>query len=210
MSADRLVDAIVADGIRDRRVIRAFREVDRAGFVPPDQRAAADDDRPIPIPHGQVTTQPSLVARMVEGLGLAGDERVLEVGTGYGFQTAILAALAGEVWSVERWPDLAEAASRNLASAGVGRVHVLVGDGTDGLSEHAPYDAVIVSAAFPHVPPPLAEQLAEGGRLVMPIGPGGMEEVVLFEKRDGRLVERRMLTGASFVRLIGRHGAAED
>lgn len=210
MNGTPLVHTMLAEGIRDARVLRAFREVDRAHFVPAEWRPRANEDRPIPISHAQVTTQPSLVARMVEALGLTGDERVLEVGTGYGFQTAILAALAEAVWSIERWPDLAEAARRNLASAGVRGAHVTVGDGTEGLPEHAPYDGVIVSAAHPRVPPPLAEQVAEGGRLVMPIGPGGMEEVILFERLRRRLVERRMLTGAHFVRLIGRHGADRE
>lgn len=209
MGRDRLLEALVAEGIRDPRVLQAFRDVDRAGFVTADSSRLAYHDRPLPIPHEQVTTQPSLVARMVDALGLTGTERVLEIGTGYGYQTAILARLAACVWSVERWPDLAETAGRNLAAAGVRSVEVVVGDGTEGLPEHAPYDATIVSAAHPKVPTPLAEQVAEGGRLVMPIGPGGMEDVILFEKTRGRLVERRTVTGAHFVRLIGRHGGVE-
>lgn len=201
-----LVETIRLQGVRDARVLQAFREVDRAEYVPPDQAIHAYEDRPIHIPRDQVTTQPSLVARMVESLGLAGDERVLEIGSGLGFQTAILAHLADRVWTIERWEDLAETARRNLTRCGVTNVEVVVGDGSTGLPEHAPYDAVLVSAAHPEVPPPLTEQLAEGGTLVMPLGPGGAEDVVLFEKEDGAMIRRRTVIGASFVRLHGRHG----
>lgn len=201
-----LVQALIAEGIRDARLIRAFREVPRAAFVPPEFVEQAYFDRPLPIPHGQVTTQPSLVARMVEALGLTGSERVLEVGTGHGFQTALLARLARFVWSIERWPDLAEAARENLARQGITNVEVVAGDGSLGLPEHAPYDAIIVSAAFPRVPPPLEAQLAPGGRLVQPIGFGGNEEVVLFEKGPRGLVRRRTVVLAHFVKLYGTHG----
>lgn len=201
-----LVQAIIAEGIHDERLIRAFREVPRAAFVPPEFITQAYLDRPLPIPHGQVTTQPSLVARMIEALGLTGSEHVLEVGTGYGFQTALLARLVRFVWSIERWPDIAEAARANLAGQGITNVEVVVGDGTLGLPEHAPYDAIMVSAAFPRVPPPLEAQLALGGRLVQPIGFGGNEEVVLFEKGPQGLVRRRTVTLAHFVKLYGQHG----
>lgn len=206
-----LVRAVAAAGVGDPRVLQAVREVDRAGFVPPELAGRAYEDRPLPIPHDQVTTQPSLSAKMVEALGLRGSERVLEVGAGYGFQTALLARLAGFVWSVERWPDIAAAARENLERYGVENARVVVGDGTEGLPEHAPYDAILVAAAFPEVPPPLVEQLAPGGRLVQPVGPGGNEVVTLFEKEPGgSLVRRRNITGAYFVRLYGRHGYAEE
>ena len=156
-----------------------------------------------------MTTQPSLVAQMVEALALEPTEAVLEIGTGYGWQTALLARLAARVWSVERFADLAETARAALGRAGIENAEVVVGDGSRGLPEHAPYDAVLVAAAFPSVPPPLAEQLAESGRLVQPLGPGGMEEVILFEQREGRLERRAQLTGASFVRLYGEHGFDE-
>lgn len=201
-----LVEVVRADGISDARVLDAFAGVPRAGFVPPDLVERAYVDEPLPIPHAQVTTQPSLVARMVEALALAGSERVLEVGTGYGFQTAILARLAAAVWSVERWPDLAEAARANLARHGVENAEVVVGDGSEGLPEHAPFDAILVSAAFPRVPGPLAAQLTSGGKLVQPIGPGGQETVVLFQRTPRGVVRRRTVTGAHFVRLYGRHG----
>jgi protein-L-isoaspartate(D-aspartate) O-methyltransferase len=201
---DALVEAGRAAGVRDERVLSAIAAVPRARFVPSAHVEHADLDAPIPIPHAQVTTQPSLVARMVEALSLTGDERVLEIGTGYGWQTALLARLAGHVWSVERWEDLAATARRHLAQ--LANVTVVVGDGSRGLPEHAPYDAILVGAAFPEVPAPLAEQLADGGRLVQPIGPGGADDVVLFEKRDGVLERSRFLTGAYFVRLYGEHG----
>jgi protein-L-isoaspartate(D-aspartate) O-methyltransferase len=190
--------------VQDERVLDAIAAVPRRDFVPAEAVDLAELDTPIPIPHGQVTTQPSLVARMVDALALRGDERVLEIGTGYGWQTALLARLAAQIFSVERFADLAETARRQLA--GCENVTVVIGDGSAGLPEHAPYDAILVAAAFPRVPGPLAEQLAEAGRLVQPIGPGGREDVVLFEKRDGGLHRLRSVSPARFVRLHGRHG----
>jgi protein-L-isoaspartate(D-aspartate) O-methyltransferase len=200
-----LVQAIVAKGVHDPRLLRAMRRVPRSEFVPPDLAERAYLDQPLPIPHGQVTTQPSLVAKMIEALGLAGSEHILEVGTGYGFQTALLAHLSSFVWSVERWADVAVAARANLARLGILNVEVAVGDGTEGLPEHAPYDAILISAAFPRVPPPLVEQLALDARLIQPIGPGGEERVVLFEKGSEGLRRRRTIVGAHFVRLYGAH-----
>jgi protein-L-isoaspartate(D-aspartate) O-methyltransferase len=203
-----LVRTIAAEGVRDPRLLQALREVPRVGFVPPELVEQAYVDRPLPIPHDQVTTQPSLSARMIEALGPSGAEAVLEIGAGYGFQTALLARLARFVWSVERWPDLAELARANLARHGVANVEVVVGDGTLGLPDHAPFDAILVSAAFPRVPPPLVKQLITGGRLVQPIGAGGAEEVVLFEKSARGLARRGVVTLAHFVRLYGQHGYA--
>lgn len=198
-----------AAGVGDARVLKAIAEIPREGFVPPERSARARLDEPVPIPHGQVTTQPSLSARMIAALDLEGEERALEIGTGHGYQTALLARLAREVWSVERHPDLAETARANLAAHGVENVEVVVGDGTLGWPPAAPYRAILVSAAFPEVPPPLAAQLAEGGRLVQPIGPGGGENVTLFVKEREGLRARRSLTGARFVRLVGAHGFRE-
>jgi protein-L-isoaspartate(D-aspartate) O-methyltransferase len=187
-------------------VLDAVRTVPRGFFVPPDFVPSAYEDQPIPIPHDQVTTQPSLSARMTEALRLAGGEQVFEVGTGYGYQTALLARLAAFVTSIEIWPDLAATARRNLASVGFSNVRVLAGDGTEGAAEFAPYDAMLVSGAFLEVPPPLVDQLSVGGRLVQPIGPGGSENVILFERTAHGLVQRERIVSARFVRLYGRHG----
>jgi protein-L-isoaspartate(D-aspartate) O-methyltransferase len=203
---EALVNAALRAGVQDARVLDAIPAVPRVEFVPAAFAAEADVDRPIPIPHEQVTTQPSLVARMVESLGLTGSERVLEIGTGYGWQTALLARLAARVFSVERFADLARAARENLQRLAIANAVIVVGDGTEGLPEHAPFDAILVSAAFPEVPEPFREQLAEGGRLVQPIGPGGDEDVLLFEKRGSELERVDYVSGARFVRLYGRHG----
>jgi protein-L-isoaspartate(D-aspartate) O-methyltransferase len=205
-SPEDLVRVLCAEGIRDRRVLAAFGEVPRAQFVPPAATGQAYLDAPIRIPYGQVTTQPSLIARMVAALALTGSERVLEVGTGLGFQTAILARLARQVISIERVPALAAQARANLAVAGLARVRVAVGDGTLGVPEHAPYQAIVVAAASPRIPPPLIEQLAPGCRLVHPVGPGGREQVTAFHKEGDRLVADARLTPASFVPLVGAHG----
>jgi protein-L-isoaspartate(D-aspartate) O-methyltransferase len=200
-----LVAAARASGVRDERVLAALASVPRAAYVPEERRREVGLDRPIPIPGGQVTTQPSLVAAMVEALALRGSERVLEVGTGLGYQAAILGRLAREVWSVERRRELAEAARANLAAQDVGNAHVVVADGSRGLPEHAPYDAIIVAAAYPTVPAALVGQLAPGGPLVQPIGPSGSEDVTLFRRRDdGTLARERSITRAYFVALITR------
>jgi protein-L-isoaspartate(D-aspartate) O-methyltransferase len=203
-----LVTAARAAGVQEPRLLQAVEAVPRADFVPADLAAYAYRDTPLPIAQEQVTTQPSLVARMVGALALSRSDRVLEIGTGYGWQTALLARLAGEVWSIERWEDIASIGRMNIERHGIENAHVVVGDGTLGLPERAPYDAILVAAAFPTVPPPLAEQLADGGRLVQPVGSGGADEVILFEKRSGVLERRRLVSGAHFVRLYGEHGFA--
>jgi protein-L-isoaspartate(D-aspartate) O-methyltransferase len=206
---DPLVAAARAAGVRDRRVLEALAAVPRARYVLPGDHGKVDRDIPLPIGGDQVTTQPSLLATMVAALALEGHERVLEVGTGLGYQAAVLGRLAREVWSIERRVELAAAATANLAAAGVGNVRVVVGDGSEGLAAHAPYEAIVVAAAYPRVPPPLAAQLAPGGRLVQPIGPGGAEEVTQFRRAPGeQLIRVRVIASARFVALYGRHGFA--
>lgn len=171
-------------GIRDGRVLEAMADVDRAAFVPARLRGEADADRPLPIGHGQTISQPMVVAYMTELLRLRGPERVLEVGTGSGYQTAVLARLAIEVYSVEIVPELAERAAAALAAAGIRNVHLRTGDGGRGWPEAAPFDRILVTAAAREVPPALVAQLAPGGRLVLPVGPELDAQVI-------RLVERR-------------------
>lgn len=203
-----LVQAALRSGVRDERLLAAIAEVPRAAFVPTKLARVAYLDEPVPISHGQVTTQPSLVAQMVEALALGGEEKVLEVGTGYGWQTALLASLTRQVWSIELWEDMSVAARDALAAHGIANVGLVVGDGTLGIPEQAPFDAIILTAAFGEVPRPLVDELVSGGRLVQPIGPGGAEEVILFLKDENGLAPQRRLTGARFVRLYGEHGYA--
>jgi protein-L-isoaspartate(D-aspartate) O-methyltransferase len=197
-----LAEAARRAGVRDPRVIEALRVIPRDRFVPSGWVELANVDEPVPIGYQQVTTQPSLVARMVEALELSGDEQVLEIGTGLGYQAAILGALARQVYSIERLPDLAAQARGNLTQAGIANVVVVVGDGTLGLPSHAPYEAIVVAAASPSVPPALVEQLAEDGRLIQPMGPGGDETVTKFRKRHGKLVRSGHVVEARFVPLI--------
>lgn len=210
LSRDPLVEASRRSGVRDARVLEAVGAVPREQYVPAHHRDEADRDRPIPIARDQVTTQPSLVAATVEALALRGHERVLEVGTGLGYQAAVLARLCAEVVTVERHPELAEQARENLAAAGVDTVEVVVGDGTVGVPERAVFDAIVVAAAAPEVPRPLVEQLRVGGRLVQPIGPGGEEQVTVFERSDGGLRVRGVVTAARYVPLLGEYGRPDD
>jgi len=201
---DRMVRLqIERRGVRDPLVLAAMRAVPRHEFVPPEEWDQAYGDHALPLSHGQTVSQPYIVARMTEMLGLRGGERVLEIGTGSGYQTAVLAEIAGEVYSVEVRPELADRARARLGGRGV---HVRCGDGRAGWPEHAPYDAILVTAAPASIPPALVEQLAEGGRLVIPVGVGD-QELVLIEKRDGRVVRRRG-EGVRFVPLVGEEPEA--
>ena len=200
MTQEGLARLVQRDGV-SAPVVEAFRAIDRAAFVPHDARREAYRDRPVGLPAGQTTSQPSLIARMIDALDLRADHKVLEVGTGFGFQTALLARLAGEVYSVERHKVLAEAARRNLAAAGVVAT-VVVADGWKGLPEFAPYDAIVVSAAAPEVPVDLVSQLREKGRMVIPVERPAGAEVVLYERRGDDLRAVRVLTPARFVPLV--------
>lgn len=198
---EELAQLVERDGASPE-VVEAFRSVAREDFVPDRGRREAYLDRPVALPEHQTTSQPSLIGRMIDALELGPEDRVLEVGTGYGFQTALLSKLAGEVYSIERHEDLAEMARSNLARSGIDSVHVEVGDGWQGLPEHAPFDAIVVSAAAVGVPSALIDQLAEGGRMVIPLAGPREDEVILFEKRGGRLQRVRLITPARFVPLV--------
>ena len=192
-------------GVRSPRVLEAMRKVPRHLFVPEDCVAGAYTDQPLPIGEGQTISQPYMVAVMTEALELTGTERVLEVGTGSGYQAAVLSLLAGEVYTVESHASLAVAARRRLARLGYANVHVHSGDGTLGLPELAPFDAIVVTAAAPKLPPPLVEQLAEGGRLVIPVGQADQQELLQVRK-TGDKTTSRVLHYCRFVPLVGRHG----
>jgi protein-L-isoaspartate(D-aspartate) O-methyltransferase len=213
MSADRVSDrlAMVDRQLRrrdivDDRVLAAMERVPRELFVPQSITARAYDDAALPIGEGQTISQPYMVARICEALSLRGHERVLDVGTGSGYQAAVLAELAGEVHTIERIPDLAEEARSALEAAGYGdRVHVHVGDGTLGLPEHAPYAAIAVAAAAPEVPTTLYEQLEERGRLVVPIGGRrGQQLQLIVRSPEGPAVVRSV--PCRFVPLLGEEG----
>ena len=191
--------------IADERVLRAMAEVPRELFVPPDLRRRAYDDAALPIGEGQTISQPYMVARILEEAGAHGDDRVLDVGTGSGYQAAVLARLAGEVHSIERIPELAEQARRNLEAAGVQNVEVHVGDGSRGLAEHAPYDAIVVAAAAPELPQALDDELKPGGRLVVPVGRRhGQRLEVIVRSPEGPAVVRSV--PCRFVPLVGEEG----
>lgn len=189
-------------GVRDARVLHAMAGVPRHLFVPLDYRSQAYEDHPIPIAEGQTISQPFIVARMLEALALRGEETILEVGTGSGYMTALLAQLGRSVVSIERHSSLAGTASARIAEHGSGNVRVLVGDGCLGWPERAPYDAIIVSAAAPILPRALFNQLREGGRMVLPVGPEDCQELQLIRKLDGR-PQITAMEGCRFVPLVG-------
>jgi len=201
----RLVETLQSSGIRDLAVLRAVDLTPRHMFVPTGVRHRAYEDSALPIGNGQTISQPSVHARYLELLRLGGNERVLEVGTGTGYQTALLAQLAAQVFSIERVPALYEKARDILRQLDVRNVSMLLGDGTIGWREYAPYDAILVSAGSPDVPAPLLDQLAEGGTLLIPLGGKDEQLLVSFQRRDG-VVTRRDIARVRFGPLVGRHG----
>lgn len=202
----RMVKEQIEDrGVSDQRVLKAMAKVPRHLFVPQALIDQAYDDSPLVIGHGQTISQPYTVAFMTEALGLKGDERVLEVGTGSGYQTAVLAELAREIFSIERIPELAELAQARLAELGYQNVRIKLGDGTLGWEEFAPYDAIMVTASGPEIPEPFIVQLAEGGRLVLPVGDRGSQNMYRVRKQRGELV-KDYLGPFRFVELVGEHG----
>ncbi len=204
----QLVEVLQRKGIRDLSVLRAVQMVPRHLFVPESVRHRAYDDAALPIGSGQTISQPYVQARYLELIGLTGREKVLEIGTGSGYQTALLSLLASMVFSVERVPSLARSARAALEAAGIRNVTVLVGDGTLGWRPFAPYDAILVSAASPDVPMPLVEQLADGGRMVIPIGDRSAQTLTLVERRENG-VRTSTVADVRFVPLVGQFGFSE-
>jgi len=194
---------IEARGVKDRRVLDALLSVERHLFVPQGSRGQAYADYPLPIGEGQTISQPYIVALMSEALALTGTEKVLEVGTGSGYQAAVLSRLCRDVHTVETRPTLQYAASRLLSSLGYGNVETTCADGYFGWKDHAPFDRILITAAVDHVPPPLLDQLADGGKLVLPLGsPFGTQELVLVTKKGkDRILE--YITGVLFVPMTG-------
>ncbi len=205
----RMVDLqIAARGVKDERVLAAMRSVPRHLFVPLTFRDGAYNDCPLPIGRGQTISQPYIVAVMTELLQLKPDDRVLEIGGGSGYQAAILGTLVQEVISVERIPEVAEMARKNLLEVGIANTTIITGNGTLGYPARAPYDAILITAAAPDVPQPLIDQLAEGGRLVAPVGSRDLQELVRCTKREGAIA-REYFGGVVFVPLLGEHGWQE-
>jgi protein-L-isoaspartate(D-aspartate) O-methyltransferase len=203
----RLVEILREKGVSDLAVLRAFEATPRHAFVPTGIRHRAYEDTALPIGNGQTISQPSIHAKYLELLRLTGRERVLEIGTGSGYQTVLLTHLVEQVFSVERIAALMDSAREIISTLGARNVSFLVGDGTVGWRQFAPYDAILVSAASPDVPAPLLEQLAEGGRLLVPVGGRDVQTLVLVTRR-GETMERQELDAVRFVPLVGRHGWA--
>jgi len=192
-------------GIIDVRVLAAFESIPRHLFVPEESQPWAYEDRPHPIGFGQTISQPYIVAYMTQSLGLTGTEHVLEVGTGSGYQAAILSCLAQEVHTIELIPSLADRASHTFADLGVKNIFIHIGDGSQGWMEFAPYDAIIVTAAAPRVPKSLLNQLADHGRMILPVGESGFQELELW-RREGESFSQETLLPVAFVPLRGKEG----
>ncbi len=192
---------IVRRGVEDERVLKAMRAAPRHHFVPEPRRRFAYDDRPLPIGYGQTISQPFIVAYMTEAIEPRSDFRVLEIGAGSGYQAAVLAEIVSEVYTIEIVRPLAEWAKERLAAADYGNVVVKHGDGYHGWSDHAPFDAIVVTAAAPHIPPPLIDQLRDGGRMIIPVGSPHLTQQLVMVEKDGEDVRTRNLMPVRFVPL---------
>jgi protein-L-isoaspartate(D-aspartate) O-methyltransferase len=192
-------------GIRDERVLAAMGKVPRESFIAPEYMRDAYADRPVPIGEGQTVSQPLMVALLVGVLAVQPEDRVLEVGTGTGYEAAVLGELAAEVWTIERHSDLAERARRNLAELGYSNIHVVHGDGSQGLPQHAPFNKILVAAGAPQAPPSLIEQVAEGGRLAVPVGDRVNQQLQVVRKIGGEIVTSPHAL-CCFVPLVGAEG----
>jgi len=207
---ERMVrDQFIARGITDQRVLAAFYKVEREKFVPSEVRNNAYEDFPLSIGEGQTISQPYMVALMTQSLELKGDEKILEIGTGSGYQTAILAELARKVYSVERMRVLAERARRLLEKLGYSNVKILLGDGTLGWEESSPYDRILVTAGAREIPQPLTDQLEEGGVMVIPVGNSYSQDLEVVRKRKNH-IKTVAVEKCVFVPLIGKHGWDEE
>jgi protein-L-isoaspartate(D-aspartate) O-methyltransferase len=201
-----MVDTLAERGIKDEGVLNAFRKVPRHLFLDEALWPQAYSDHPLPIGEKQTISQPYIVALMTEALELTGTEKVLEVGTGSGYQTAILAELADQVYSIERIPGLAKRARKTLDQLKHTNVIIRIGDGTEGWRDESPFTGVIVTASAPDVPDPLLKQLAPSGRLVIPIGDEQFQDLMLYTKKGADQYDQESLGGCRFVKLIGHHG----
>lgn len=202
-------DQFISRDIKDMRVLDAMRRVPRHLFVPEEHRHLAYRDCPLPIGHGQTISQPYIVALMTQMLGLQGDESVLEIGTGSGYQAAVLSLVARDVYTIERHESLAQQALACIIALDIKNVNIHVGDGTRGWPENAPYDAIIATAAAPRVPKPLLNQLADGGRLVIPVG-GRMGQYLETWSREGEDFSHDKTVAVAFVPLLGEFGWKDD
>ena len=203
-----MVQELLERGYADRRVAAAMRKADRKNFISEEHRGQAYEDRPLPIGEGQTISAPGVVAFMSRVLDVREGMRVLEVGAGSGWQAAILSGLVGEggeVWTVERLPEIAARARENVGKLGLGNVNVILGDGSAGYAEKSPYERIMVTAAGPKIPEPLQEQLAEGGKLIMPVGGSFLQELLLCTKTEEEMKCESVMS-VVFVPLIGEHG----
>ena len=198
-------EQLIPRGIKNQRVLDAFYKIERHKFIPENLRSSAYADFPLPIGEGQTISQPYIVALMTECLDLTGKDKVLEIGTGSGYQTAILTELAGEIYSIERFEVLAGRAQTILNELGYKNIKIKAGDGTLGWEEAAPFDRIIITAASPKVPLPLIEQLADSGKLILPLGESFSQVLTLVEKKGGKL-KSIDICGCVFVPLVGKHG----